>query len=337
MPFQVNVTYHLSPAGQKAALLAGLPASALQQAVLLLNDPGLIDRLQILADGSLQYATFRKFDAPFSIADDLVLQDQAELEQEKQANAQRELEQKQAREKRQAEEAALLVEKIAAHKDKVAEILKAVEATSKLELNGSGVQVYQSTTYYGIQENIVTHAGVGEYRCDDADYAALKALKKDIATQEEAQKKADKEAKAEALKTMLAENDGGYVFKREGDMTDFKGYNFWCAHQTKRWVGIFSGARGIDTFLDSPRGEWTFDVSSLEPGDMIQGGGYDSNSRGKRRNESEFFGLVLKNEPERLIIWKGASRSDVMKEKVRRLNLIEELSRSEKPKANGAT
>ena len=53
----------------------------------------------------------------------------------------------------------------------------------------------------------------------------------------------------------------------------------------------------------------TFDVCSLDVGDCIQGGGYDTNSRGKRRNESEWFGVVIANGDDALIVRILDSRS----------------------------
>ena len=95
-------------------------------------------------------------------------------------------------------------------------------------------------------------------------------------------------------------------------MTSFKGFNLWKSGQTKRWVGVFSAPKGIDRFLTSPKGEFVFHVADLQPGTTIQGGGYDTNSRGKRRNESEFFGVVVSNTEERIVVDSHNTRAAAM-------------------------
>jgi hypothetical protein len=88
---------------------------------------------------------------------------------------------------------------------------------------------------------------------------------------------------------MIAEH-GGYRWEHTG-LCNFIGFNLWSSGQTKRWVGIFTQPKG------------------MEPGQCIQGGGYDTNSRGKRRNESEWFGVVVSNAADALVVNICDSRS----------------------------
>jgi hypothetical protein len=125
-------------------------------------------------------------------------------------------------------------------------------------------------------------------------------------------KEAAARAKAEAIEAMIAEH-GGYRWTVEAGMCDFRGFNLWAGSQTRRWVGIFTAPKGIDSFLDSPRGEHTFEISSLVAGDCIQGGGYDINSRGRRRNQSEFFGVVIRNDDTGLVVKITDSRAAALK------------------------
>jgi hypothetical protein len=126
-----------------------------------------------------------------------------------------------------------------------------------------------------------------------------------------AAKEAAEAAKEDARNAIIAEH-GGYWWQPEAGMCDFRGYDLWSAGQTRRWVGIFTQPKGIDSFLDSPRGEHTFHVSQLAAGDCIQGGGYDTNSRGRRRNESEFFAVVIRNDDSGLVVKMCDSRAKTM-------------------------
>lgn len=54
-----NVKYSFSQAGQKAAIIAGKPATATVSEVMQFDDAALIDKLTILTDGSMQFDATR--------------------------------------------------------------------------------------------------------------------------------------------------------------------------------------------------------------------------------------------------------------------------------------
>ena len=308
----VNVTYQLSAAGQRAALIAGRCASKTVTESMELTDLALLDDLNIAADGSLSFdATKRHIPAdsyifstmemdapPATLAEVLAayaayraaINTGYELRAAK-AAAVRADEQKRADEK-------------AAHDAPLVDaILASLEALDPLADFPSGISAYSysptraSVTDHGADLNVNAEQG-----------ARLRAI---LAAREQAAEaaKAAKVAQRDAERAAEIAQYGGYRWVPEGGMVDFQGRGLWASGQSKRWVGIFTAPKGIAKFLDSPRGEHTFSVGCLQPGDCIQGGGYDTNSRGKRRNETEFFGVVVANSADGLVVNICGSRS----------------------------
>lgn len=140
-------------------------------------------------------------------------------------------------------------------------------------------------------------------------YYARKQALIDQAEAKRQQAAAEQLAKLEAI---VAEH-GGFRWTIEGAMCDFRGYGLWQPGQERRWVGIFNSPRGIAKFLTSPRGEQTWDVADLQPGDCIQGAGFSESSRGRRRNESEFFGVVVRITESELVVRAVESRTAALK------------------------
>lgn len=313
----VNVTYRLSAAGQKAALIAGRCASQIVTEPMQLDDPALLDSVAIGSEGSLSldvrccqryvYAGLGipadlAFDAPPATLAEIVSAWRAHVAALDAAFAERDA-------KRAADEQAA---KLAADAKRAADepildaILDELEVLDPLADLPAGRTL--TLDYYG-----KTWQGpAGQLFATDGQKARLTAL--NIARTKA--KEAAARAKAEAIEAMIAEHvaeHGGYRWTVEAGMCDFRGFNLWAGSQTRRWVGIFTAPKGIDSFLDSPRGEHTFEISSLVAGDCIQGGGYDINSRGWRRNQSEFFGVVIRNDDTGLVVKITDSRAAALK------------------------
>jgi len=304
----VKVTYRLSAAGQKAALLAGRPASELITDSLPL-DPAVIDLINIAQDGSLSYNASASIysargysaghlaldESPASLAA-LVAAHQALV-----ARVKAEDDAYRAKQQAEDEERKRKAAETLARESAIAEpILVSAEQTDPASPLPDGVRIEYGTIYDGMHPLSIT---------DEQRQRAIA-----VTDRRETAAKAAKAAKQAARDAEIAatvEQYGGYMWDLESDMCDFLGYNLWSAGQTKRWVGVFDAPKGIARFCDSPRGEFVFDVSSLNPGDCIQGGGYDTNSRGKRRNKSEFFGVVLRND-DLLVVAICDSRSETI-------------------------
>lgn len=183
-------------------------------------------------------------------------------------------------------------------------ILTALEALPlDAPVKGMGIVTSGDKFFYGFADSLNGTA--------EQIQRAKTVIEKRAAVADEAKLEADRR-KAEARAAIIAEH-GGIVFTVEAGMCSFIGDNLWARGQTKRWVGTFSTPKGIAEFLSSPRGEHVFDVSSLKRGECIQGGGYDTNSRGKRRNESEWFGVVVSNEENAIVVDLHDSRSGALK------------------------
>jgi|SRR5579872_2643408 len=297
----VTVTYRLSAAGQKAALLAGRPASQTVTEMMALDNPVLLDKISIGPDGSLALDVTKQYgrwaihetlalDAPpqnvaevidaYSTLRSRVDAKIAEEEQEEAARAQKEREEKEAKAARDFP----VVEEILAE-------LEALDPLAKTDLRMPVVSYHYFYDRYG---TILTTT-------DEQWQRTLKV----VAARESAEK-AVKEAAAKAKEeqhTKMIEEYGGYLWKPEGGFCNFLGFNLWSGGgQSRRWVGIFTEPKGVAEFLDSPRGEHTFKVEDLKRGDCIQGGGFDTNSRGRRRNESEWFGIVIRNDENGLVV-----------------------------------
>ncbi len=290
----VTMRYRLSDAGQRAALLAGRPATA-QVVETMETTPTaeLLAACQITPAGSAELVaeTYRyetlHLDAPPESVEHL-----ARLWEAHQAAVVAGEEARAADAKRQKEE------REAAH-------LAAIEAAR---------EKVNAAIESGVFECWGSHLKVdGESLPMCAEYQErAKAAVKARADAAAAEKKAKSEAKAAAREEMVRTR-GGLVFPVEGGFCDFRGQGLWSNYQEKRWVGLFSGARGIDRFLEGPRGEFTWDVTPLEKGDCIQGGGFSQNSRGKRKNESEFFAVVVERTETEIVISEKPTRAAALK------------------------
>lgn len=302
----VKVTYNLSQAGQRAALLAGKTATATVTVLMILDDAELLDAVTIGTDGSLSLDASKKyvsntgrfysapaFDAPPETLADVI----AALKTVREKAAANEAEEKANREARESADVQRAAEK-AAHD---APLVDALLAEYEL-LDPLAIPTMVSGRPYGrlIKDGY-------SYTLTPAQLDRVDALGNAHHKAQSDAKDAARAAKQAARDAMIAEH-GGYRWEHTG-LCNFIGFNLWSSGQTKRWVGIFTQPKGIARFLDSPRGEHTFDVSSLEPGQCIQGGGYDTNSRGKRRNESEWFGVVVSNAADALVVNICDSRS----------------------------
>src|ERR1035438_1757992 len=295
----VTVTYTLSQAGQRVALLAGKTATATVTEIMVLDDPAMLDAVQIGTDGSLSLNASKQyisdigrfysaplFDAPPETLADVI----AAVKAVREKAATQEAEEMAIVTARNAEQAQRAADKAAHDAPIVDGILVeygAIEPASIPTVLSGGT--YPTLYKDGVRLTLT-----------DAQRGRVKELAIARETAQADAKESVRVAKQAKIDAMIAEH-GGYRWEQSG-MCDFKGFNLWSAGQTKRWVGIFSQPKGIARFLDSPRGEHTFDVSDLEPGQCIQGGGYDSNSRGKRRNESEWFVVVIANGDDALIV-----------------------------------
>lgn len=294
----VKVTYNLSAAGQKAALIAGRNASQTVTETMTLEDAALLDKVTIGADGSLSLDASKSFwrgqtytalaldVPPLTLAEVLAAQVayiaaiDAKLDAERIVREAKEAEEKRARDLKLAHDGPI-----------VDSILAEVEALDVFAPLPAGFACYGGMIRDGHELSLNAEQSK---RRDAISAARLKAL-----TDAE---KAEADAKAARIAAMVAKN-GGYLWGLAGNkMCSFLGFELWSGGQTKRWVGIFTTVKGISSFLDSPRGEFVFDVSGLAVGDCIQGGGYDTNSRGKRRNESEWFGVVVRNDSNALVV-----------------------------------
>ena len=311
-----TVKYNLSTAGQKAALIAGRTAAATVTEVMSFEDAGLIDAMKIDGAGSLSLDTAQSLygagyggrtlylDAPPVDVADLVARWVAfrtGVEAEK-ANAEAEARQ---RSEAAAEQARI---KAAADFPVVEGILVALEAEPTASIKDLGLA---SCSFYGI----ATTAG-GYLTVTPEQHARLKAVITRRDQIEEDQKKAAAAAKAKVLQDEVDQH-GGYVFPVQGGMATFLERGLWLGGQSKRWVGTFSKARSVDKFLEAPRGEFSFNVMGLSAGDLVQGGGYDTNSKGKRRNESEWFGRVVSVSADQIVVRVYDSRTEAMASKTK--------------------
>jgi hypothetical protein len=307
----VTVTYKLSATGQKAALLAGRPASEKVTEVMVLDDLSLMDVMDIGEDGSISYTAdvcsyVGGYSAPVLNASPESISEIVAIVQEWRAGIQIRVD------AQRAEEETAAAKQAAEEKDKLEKdgplvdaLIAEIGGSNPLALLAPGISI----DWY--HRGGILHRDGYKYSLTSEQSGRVKDLAitriRAKAAQEEAAKAA-KQAKREAL---IDEHGGMYW--ESATMCNFLGYDLWAGGQSKRWVGIFRQAKGISRFLDSPRGEFTFDVSDLSTGDCIQGGGYDTNSRGKRRNESEWFGVVVKNDDTGLVVRQCNSRSEALK------------------------
>lgn len=278
----VNVTYTLSQDGQRAALVAGRTATQKVVETLPLLDMAMLAECGMTTGGKPSYVCYARLDAPPVSVDDLIAAAKAEHAKLAADRLAREEAEKADRARRRIEDAP----KIAA-------------AIAKLEaLPESEPAPYRQALAY----MITTDEELNQYQNLVDEHA------KKHAAWSEAQRIAKQAAKDAEI-----ELRGGTVFPVEGGMCSFKGHSLWTSGQTKRWVGVFSAAKGIDRFLPNPKGEFVFDVRGLTAGQCIQGGGYDTNSRGKRRSETEFFGVVVTILDSEIVVRLCDSRADAFK------------------------
>lgn len=291
----VQVKYNLSAAGQKAALLAGLPATREVKTTMTLTDPAHVEYISIQSDGTTTLDAYAPtalsreiiaFDAPPQSIDEIVaeIRKRTAIHLERRAEAE-------MRRKKDEEDARIRREQAS---KQVEELLTQYEAVPHEQpLPGRG-------SIYGLG---ALYSPTGEYflPITDAQKARLDTLARARRKVEEDRELAIQEEKEKARAEMAA-TYGGYRWEVEGGMCDFQGFALWNTAQSKRWVGTFTQPKGIDTFLPSPKGEHVFDVSRLSPGDCIQGAGFDTNSRGKRRSETEFFGRVVARDENQIVV-----------------------------------
>jgi hypothetical protein len=299
-----NVKYELSQAGQLSAIQAGRTATQYVTEALEVGD--LIARCRVSATGTLEFDGAETYgmdrprlDAPpTTLADVVVVVDAI--------RAQRQAAHDAAGAKAKAEQDAKLA-LVGEHKqvfDAALDILRALDCDA-----GAGISIYRNDPHavrllpvavFGVLPDLLYVSREDVAVLDDIIAGRSKAS---------AERKAQvaREA-ADKIAAEIAEH-GGFVFPVAAGMCEFSGRNLWQGGQTVRWVGTFTEARGIDRFLDSPRGEFAFGVAGLKVGDRIQGGGYEKKYNGKRRHESEFFGVVVSVRDSEIVVREYPSRA----------------------------
>jgi len=278
----VNATYTLSQDGQRAALLAGRTATQQVKEELPLLDMAMLAECGMTTDGKASFVCYAKLDTPPVSVDDLIAATAADNAKMAADRLAREEAEKADRAKRRITD-----------EPKIAAAIAAVEALPESE-----PAPYRQALAYFVKTNE-----------EETRYQALvDAHEKKHATWRKAQADAKQAAKDAEIALR-----GGTVFPVEGGMCAFKGHSLWTSGQSKRWVGVFSAAKGIDKFLPNPKGEFVFDVRGLAAGQCIQGGGYDTNSRGKRRSETEFFGVVVELSDSEIVVRLCDSRAQAFK------------------------
>jgi len=314
------MTYILSAAGQRAALLAGRTASETVTETVEVELDALaqyLDQLAIASDGLLSWKSGRHqtygpaitFDRPpADLGDALTMHDAAVVAYDAASTA-KEAAETERRAQAEAERKRERDATVAHDRVEVETILAAIEVADPL----AEIPYYTAGHDNQIAQRNWDKDGARRVYTADSD-AFVRFLRIEAAHTEAvtAKAEADRAAKQVAREAKIAEH-GGLWWRADGGMCDFLGYDIWTDGQGKRWVGIFTGARGIDRFLDSPRGENTWPVDSLVPGDCIQAAGYSTKSSGTRKNESEFFGLVIRNDETGLVVRACDSRSAALR------------------------
>jgi len=323
MTKDVTMKYRLSETGRKQAILLDRPAlETVSETAPTEITPQLLEKLEIQADGSLVLDRaqghgnvcfcYHELDRPPADVLDL-----DQMWQEKvtacealgrENKAQQEREGKaHADQKRQAIERDL---------PEASRILAEIQALDPLKPLPT-VTMLPGWPDWGVSIGPQGEAGAkSHYSLSEEMYNAFyEIVQKRVHARGEAAKAAIQAAReaVERKKQEAVAEHGGYVWTTENGYCGLVGYGLWSGSQDKRWVGVFTEARGIDRFLDNPRGEQIWNVASLQAGERIQGGGYDTNSRGRRRNESQFFGVVLRNDSDTLVVKIMDSRTDALK------------------------
>jgi hypothetical protein len=299
----VTVSYRLSVAGQRAALIAGKPATDQVTEDMEFSDMSYLDAIHIDAQGKLSLntvvvnyiSTGIRFDAPPTLAELIAAFVEEKATQVAKAKLRLEAEQEADRQ-RKAKDAQKRVDDFPI----VKEALELLRNTAPLEDTPSKYRYCLPFIYDKAGELYMTNEQREELK-------SLFAIRKEA-------KEAEERAK-EAAKQSLIEQKGGYWWA-PAKFHGLLGYGVWHSGQTKRWVGTFSSARGIDEFLPNPKGEFVFDFLNVKPGTCVQAGGFDTNSRGKRRDESEFFGVVIVNDESGLVIKEFDRRANALAHKM---------------------
>ena len=298
----VTVSYRLTSVGQRAALIAGRPSTEQVTENMQFSDMSYLDAIQIDAQGKLSLDAMKvdyittsiRFDAPPTLGE--LIAAVAEEKATRAAKAKLRLQEtEEADRQRKAKDA-----------QKRADDFPIVEVALELLRNTVPLDELPSKYRYCGYNFPVIYGNAGELFMTDEQRTELKSL---FAVRKEAED-AEKNAKEVAKQALIAQK-GGYWWE-PARLHSLLGYGIWCSSQTKRWVGTFSSARCIDAFLPNPKGEFAFDFSNIKPGTCVQAGGYDTNSRGKRRDESEFFGVVIVNDESGLVIKECDSRSKAL-------------------------
>jgi hypothetical protein len=288
----VNVKYQLSTAGQRAALIAGRPATSTVTEDLELVSPDQLAICEISGDGKpylyleSSFVNGFFFGSPSFDAPPASLQEVIDTWTAHRARIDAEIAAAAAERKAREDAARLEAEQKAAHDAPLVEALLAeleqLDPLAPLPVEFANL----SFSHYSKSASQLER------------WKAIEAVRAKAASAAAA---AEKQAKEAARAAKIAEH-GGHWWEPVASFCDFRGYELWSGGQTRRWVGTFSAAKGIDKFLNNPRGEFTWDTSQLERGACVQGGGFDTSSRGRRRNESEWFGVVVRNDEGGLVI-----------------------------------
>lgn len=315
----VTMNYRLSADGQRAALLAGRPATAtVAETVDETIDAATLALCDIDGNGKVSYAAnapekknnewaseYLYLSAPPANLADLIATHQAWKKDTAALYEAGKLEKARIASQKAAAEAA----EVALDEPVVEAALRTIEALPPLaDINSSVPGFHCLSMYDGL---IVKRDGRLCVQTGAQFKRAVAVYESRVKTANDA--KAAAAAEKEAKRQTEIETRGGYVFPVEGGMCTFKGRGLWLDGQARRWVGIFTEPKGIAEFLDSPRGEHSFSVSSLAPGDCIQGAGFDTNSRGKRRTESEWYGVVVSLTDSEIVVRITDSRAECFK------------------------
>lgn len=302
-----NVKYELSQAGQLAAILAGRTATQYVTEALEVGD--LLARCRVTAAGALEFDGTESYslDRPRLDAPPTTLTDVVAVVDATRAQRQAVLDAAAAKVKAEQD---LRLALVGEHKpvfDAALDVLRALDCDAS-----AAISIYRNDPHavrllpvavFGVLPDLLY--------VSREDVAVLDGVISDRSKASAERKAQVAREAADKIAAEIAEH-GGFVFPVAAGMCKFKGRNFWETGQTVRWVGTFSEARGIDRFLDSPKGEFVFDVAGLKVGGRIQGGGYEKQYNGKRRHESEFFGVVVSLGDSEIVVRKYSTRAGAL-------------------------